>query len=72
MLDQLYRRSRPSEHSPIDLDDVVAEFFRAGMWHGVNPSRIAWVRARVDGTKPCISPFGFRYVSVVRPDGSGP
>src|SRR5699024_10370919 len=40
-----------------DADDVVAELFRVGLWHGVYPSRLACEQARSDVTKPCISPF---------------
>src|SRR5699024_9488034 len=39
-----------------DADDVVAELFRVGLWHGVYPSRLACEQARSDVTKPCISP----------------
>src|SRR5699024_8439743 len=40
-----------------DADDVVAELFRVGLWHGVYPSRLACEQARSDVTKPCISPL---------------
>ncbi|WP_323127751.1 helix-turn-helix transcriptional regulator [Brevibacterium pigmentatum] len=40
-----------------DADDVVAELFRIGLWHGVNPSRLACEQARSDVPKPCISPL---------------
>ena len=33
-----------------DADDVVAEFFRVGLWHGVYPSRLAYEQARLDVT----------------------
>src|SRR5699024_3235599 len=34
-------------------DDVIAELFRAGLSHGVYPSRLAYEQARSDVTKPC-------------------
>ncbi|MGC2942877.1 hypothetical protein, partial [Brevibacterium sp. FAM 24638] len=40
-----------------DADDVIAEFLWVGLWHGVYPSRLACVQARLDVTKPCISPI---------------
>lgn len=39
-----------------DLDDVVAKFFRVGLWNGVYPSRLVCKQARLGVTKPCPRP----------------
>src|SRR5699024_10940425 len=33
-----------------DADDVIAELFRVGLWHGFYPSRLAVRQARLDVT----------------------